>query len=284
VPGCFGKLPFWPEYLQENVSYPSSRALVDWIHEGRAESGLFSLGDGAGEPEPPQETSSLRLLYGRPGSMELVAGVIRPSSDQGGLRTFPFLVFTHLPRRQFGRHYGLLPLALAPVWDALDEAWDGLASVASRDAFKEMVASLRLPPPVAVREARADYRSRQRQQPGGLSREGGGALVERLACSMPQVLDGVRSGTLRVELPVAKDLGVACLDTSFWIDLINSQFRFRRVEPAVFLDEGPVQPDRKVFLTLSPLVQGAGTHPGRPRHLRRQVSTCVRRCARTPPC
>jgi hypothetical protein len=250
--GCYGKLPFWPEYLRENVSYPSSRGLVSWIHDGRGEA---TLGGGGREVPAPAETARLRLLHGEAGSSEIVAGVIRPSSDQGGLRRFPFLVLTHIPRRLYGRSYSLLPLALAPVWDALDHAWDTLASVASRDAFREVLSSLRVPAPAPSREVEALYRSRQKEQLGGLMGRADGATVERLEANMPELLGRIRRGAepFRVELPVSDDLEAACLDTSFWADLINRQFRLRRVEPSAFLDERPRQAERKVLLALPPL-------------------------------
>ena len=40
TPGAYGKLPFWPEYLEVQVAHPSSRELKRWIHEGRHAAGL----------------------------------------------------------------------------------------------------------------------------------------------------------------------------------------------------------------------------------------------------
>jgi hypothetical protein len=252
--GCYGKLPFWPEYLKETVSYPSSRALVTWIHEGRGEA---SLGGGGGQvASPPEETARLRLLHGEVGSPEIVAGVIRPSADQGGLRKFPFMVLTHFPRRLYGgKSYSLLPLALAPVWEALDHAWDTLASVASRDAFREILSSLRIPSPAPPRETEESYRSHQKDKAGGFMGRGDGASAEQLAANMPELVAQIRrgAGALRVVLPVSSDLEAASLDTSFWADLINRQFMLRRVELSVFLDESPRQAERKVLLAHPPL-------------------------------
>jgi hypothetical protein len=275
--GCYGKLPFWPEYLKENVSFPSSRKLVAWIHEGRSEASLAESDD-PGQAEPPPERARLRLLYGEPGATEIVAGVIRPSADQGGLRKFPFMVLTHLPRRLFAGSYPLLPMALAPVWEALDEAWERLASVASREAFQEIAGSHRVPSPLPPREVEREYRARQQEKMAALLDRGDGASLEQLARNMPDLLGRIRKepGTFRVELPVSADPANACLDTSFWIDLLNAQFRFRRVEPAVFLDEDPGTRDRKVLLVLAPLaaadypavMNGGVGHPGilRPAH------------------
>jgi len=172
------------------------------------------------------------------------------------LRKFPFLVLTHIPRRLYGgKSYSLLPLALAPVWDALDHAWETLASVAGRDAFREVLSSLRIPPPAPSRETEEIYRSHQKDKLGGLIGRADGASAERLAANMPELVAQIRrgAGALRVVLPVSGDLEAACLDTSFWADLINHQFMLRRVELSVFLDESPRQTERKVLLAHSPL-------------------------------
>jgi type VI secretion system ImpM family protein len=115
---CFGKLPFWREYLTGGAVHPTSRALRDWLHRGKEALGLENGEEGV---KDEVFNARLRVLIGLPGSKELLAGVIRPSNDAGG-RHFPFAVFTHFPRKLYGKHYSLLPLALVPVREALGDA------------------------------------------------------------------------------------------------------------------------------------------------------------------
>lgn len=245
--GCFGKLPCYGDFLEGNLMYPTSRALKEWVLEGREAVGLESQ---VVETARPKETSRRRFLYGLPGSMELVAGVIRPSADQGGRRSFPFMVFAHFPRRQYGRYYGLLPLALAPVWDALDDAWDSLANVATKAAFQEVVASTLIPPPAAVGEVRTSYEGLQ-QEPAEKTLSRHDSSLDALLRNLPDLFRELRKGSngegLRLELPASADPAGACFEASFWIDLLNRQFMWRRFEPGVFLTEGGAEKNAQVL-------------------------------------
>lgn len=242
--GCFGKLPCYGDFLEGSVFYPTSRALKEWILEGRKAVGLGGDETESGQRKEPKETSRRRFLYGLPGSVELVAGVIRPSTDQGERRTFPFMVFVHFPRRLYGKHYSLLPMALSPVWEALDDAWDNLANVATKAAFQEVVASTLIPPPAPVGEVRATYTGLQQETAGKtFGREG--ASLEGLLRSLPDVFRQLRKGRdgegLRLELPVSGDPAGACFEAAFWIDLLNRQFLWRRFEPGAFLTDGSAE-------------------------------------------
>jgi len=247
--GCYGKLPCWREFLEENVSYPSSRALKKWMHEGREESNLGAEETGG---EKVLERAHQRFLFSLPGSVELVAGVIRPSTDQGGLRKFPFAVFTHFPRRLYGKQYALLPLALSPVWDALDDAWESLSNVASRTAFRELLASTKVPGPAPVDEVRRQYEEMQGEDAGRLFRQEDGASLRRLTEMMPGTIAELKKkggeGGLKLELPVSRDRESACFDAAFWIELLNRQFLWRRFEPSVFLGRVPDRTDCCVLM------------------------------------
>ncbi len=262
--GCFGKLPFWREYLEANLDYPTAREFRRWLRESRAEahdSGEIAVA--AGDPAAPSprsrtsvsETVSRRFLFGTPGSVDLMAGVIRPSTDEGGLRSFPFMVFAHFPRRTFGRHYALAPLALAPVWDALEEAWESLSEVTHIEAFREMVGSTLIPSPVPPEDVKGDYLARQQETFRKMFEGRAGATVDALLENLPGILQKLRSrpGDVRVEFPVSADREGACYDASFWVDLINHQFLLKRFEPSVFLEDGGKRADRNVVLAFGPL-------------------------------
>jgi len=271
--GCFGKLPCYEDFLRGTVLYPTSQGLQDWILAGRETLGMESE---VVETARPKETLSRRFLYGAPGSAELVAGVIRPSTDRGGHRSFPFMVYAHLPRRLYGRSYALLPLALGPVWDALDDAWDTLSNVATRAAFEEVVGATLIPGPMPVAEAEASYQVLQHED---VRRMFGGDDDTRIEClrrNMPAVLRLLRKGPeeIRLELPISGGRAPACSDVTFWIDLLNHQFMFRRFEPSVFLEEqGPEKKSRVLLVfgilkaTDYPLIlgcRGAGEEVSRP--------------------
>jgi len=176
--------------------------------------------------------------------------VIRPSSDIGGKRQFPFTVFVHVPRRNWSRSYALLPLALNPVWDALDDLWDSLATAASERAFREILAAARVPAPIPPGEAKAIYDAGQGEVAARVFDAELGTSVEALRTNLPDLLRSLKSRPqdMRVELPAGADHEAASYDTAFWIDLFNRQFFWKRFEPTIFLGGAPRQADRTVFL------------------------------------
>lgn len=246
--GCFGKLPIWPEYMEAGTSYPSARAFKQWLHGGREHAGLE---DPEGGRVDTEVRAHLRLLIGLPGSTELLVGVLRPSKDQGG-RSFPFSVFSLIPRKLYGKHYPLLPLALSPVWDVLEDAWDSLAAVATKGAFEEMLESLEVPHPAPLNEVKAVYQGRQRESTGPLLEREDGASLARALRNLPAFLKRLRKGSdsagLLAELPVAREPDGACFDASVWIDLVNRQFRLKRFDPLVFLDASREPAERRLLL------------------------------------
>ncbi len=237
--GCFGKLPFWPEYLEEELSFASSRWLKSWIHRGRE---LVQLERDEGAPAVT-ESRQHRFLLAAPGAPELLAGVIGPSSDLGSRRAFPFALFAHLPKRRYLRHYPLLPLALAPVWEALEDGWRTLAEVPSEGAFRETLAGLQAPLPADGGALRGDYEAGLLETAERVFDErSDGAAWERLVGGMPEVLARIKAGadarTALVELPISGGTSEACLDAAVWLDLLNRQFWLKRLEPSVFLAGG----------------------------------------------
>ena len=257
---CYGKLPFWPEYLQHGASYPSSRVLRDWLHQGRMESGLDSA-EGAGVPD---ETRSRRFVYGEPKSLEVLAGVVRPSRDQGDLRAFPFAVFVHIPRRFFGRHHFLIPLCLEPVWEALEDAWDALSSCAERDSFEEVLKEHRVPGPPAPSALRASFDAGLRQASDRLFEGRPEVGIEALASGFPPALRAVRDvsngGSVAVAFPVSSSCEDRAFDAAFWMDLLAHQFFWRRVDPWLFLDAKRAAAEPEALLVVGELE--AGLYPG----------------------
>jgi type VI secretion system ImpM family protein len=252
--GCFGKLPFSPEYLNVHADLPTSRRFRSWLEEGRKAALLDS---GADQLKERERGAHRWFLFGLPGSAELLAGVVRASADAGGRREFPFAVFAHVPRRLYHRHYALVPLALRPTWEALDQAWTTLSAVAGEHAFRELVSDTRVPVPDPLRETESHYLSRHGESTADLFQRGDGANLSSFSAQFPTAVTavkrGVGAGAPRVELPVSFELGTACFETSFWLDLLNHQFLWKKFEPAVFLEGARGARDRKVLLLFEDL-------------------------------
>jgi type VI secretion system ImpM family protein len=251
--GCFGKLPFWPEYLEARVNFETSNGLKQWLHLGREDA---RMADESGGGKDAERSTPLRILLSMSGSPDLLAAVLRPSKGRGG-RHFPFAVFVHFPRKAYGKHFPLIPMALSGVWEELEDAWEALASLASHDAFTEMLQSLEVQPPTPLRDVRNAYEAQMREQASGLFEGGDGESLATLVSSMPDVIGRLKqkgNGGTALQLPVAGDLTDACFDASVWIDLFNRQFRLRRLDPCVFVDAGTDGSSRKAVLKFGPLV------------------------------
>lgn len=245
---CYGKLPFWPEYLEVGLVSPGARALKDWLHRGAEQARLDASGPVGG---PGPDVRRRFFLFGVPGGGELIAGLIAPSADQGGLRSFPFALVAQFPRRDFGRQYALAPLALAQTWGALEECRRVVAAAPDRDAFVERLAGCRAPRPLPREAVRGFFDAWLAERAEGLLAAEDGAALARLDRAMPQVVAAVGRGEapLPLVLPAGTSLEQAAFAASFWLSLLNADLFWRRFTPAVFID-APLEdgPRRATFV------------------------------------
>ena len=250
---CFGKLPFWPEFLEVDVTEPTARHLKRWLHGGREYAGLQS--EEENPPDLPIQ-AHVRCLIELSGVGELLAGVVLPSTDRGG-RHFPFAVFTHFSRRVYGRQYALLTLAMAPIWDALEDAWQQVHLASNEEEFRERLGAVEVPHPAVREQVRAVHRRMVRDDAERLFGRENGTDAALLSEHMPDVVARLRrlgsSEGLGLVLPVSEDLEEACFDAGWWIELVNRQFRLKRFEPSVFIDGRPGLRDRRAVLKFGPV-------------------------------
>ncbi len=251
--GCFGKLPFWREYLEGGTRTVASRALRVWLRAGRELLVLENAGEDDYAVADTALEAHLRVLMSLPDSQDLLVGVIRASRDAGG-RHAPFIVFASLARKLYGRHYALLPSALGGVWEALADAWETLHEVPSRAGFDEACASIEIPAPVDVKQARGGYQGRHLDNAGAVFDE---ESLEEFRSNMPGIFASIKKNGGRdvcVGLPAAGDVAEAAFNASLWIDLVNRQFRLRRYDPSVMFDAREGLERRQVYLKYGPLV------------------------------
>lgn len=269
-PGCYGKLPFWPEFLDAEGGNASARFLREWIHRGRDHNGYGRIHEGT----EITETRRRRFLFALPGLKELLAGTIGPSADLERRRGFPFAVFVALPRAVFGKHLYLAPLALAGAFEDLEDLWAALAAASNRPAFDQAMAGFRIRGPLPGEEVRLHYRAGLQHEIESLLDGQDGIDLSTLAGRLQHFLEEIRAGggpSAVFELPVGRELGQACFDLSFWIDLINRPLFWSAVEPSVFLDPRPGVGSRTALLVPRapsaadyPVVMGGAPGPGTP--------------------
>jgi len=225
--GCYGKLPFWPEYIEHLATTPAASAFKRWIEAGRAEASLEQAGE-------VRERARLRFLMTNPSSPESLVGVMRPSQD-AARRSHPFAVFIRLPRRDHAGRFAALALGLAPIWEALDDAWEALAGSPSPGVFSDLRRSFAIPPPRPLPELVAELKAGLGDRAGSILAGGGQG---RVATTLAALAAGARDPAERVRppvlVPVSEDARRACRDLAFWIDLVDRQFMWRRPEPTIF--------------------------------------------------
>ena len=77
--GCFGKLPFWREYLEAGTRSPASRELREWLRQGR-EMHVLESSSGDQQVTDLAFPAHLRVLLSLPGVDELLRVVRRSSA------------------------------------------------------------------------------------------------------------------------------------------------------------------------------------------------------------
>ena len=88
---AFGKLPVYKDFISVGLTDDVSREFRDWLSNGFSRH--WSSRDDCRSAEIPLHAFLLRL----PESRKMAVGALWGSSDQGGLRKFPFALFTILP-------------------------------------------------------------------------------------------------------------------------------------------------------------------------------------------
>jgi len=250
--GCFGKAPCDREYLEHNVSFGSTRKLRSWIREGFKLARLAEDGKGRNDY---REAGTRGFLIGRPDVDEWIVGVLGPSTDSEP-RENVLTVFTHLSRRTYSKGYFALPIAVASVWNALDDTRRHLLELQTVDDFKEYMRANRVPAPALPAQSQADYKARQKDDVQRVFEREDGARLDRLQSNLRDVVDRIRdkaTTSLAVEFPVSRDIDDAAFDAAFWIHLVNAQFTWRKKWPAVFMDLQPGNRDRSVVLAFGDL-------------------------------
>ncbi|MGE5717286.1 MAG: type VI secretion system-associated protein TagF, partial [Acidobacteriota bacterium] len=88
---AFGKLPVYKDFISAGLTDDVSREFRDWLSNGFSRH--WSSRDDCRSTEIPLHAFLLRL----PESRKMAVGALWGSTDQGGLRKFPFALFTVLP-------------------------------------------------------------------------------------------------------------------------------------------------------------------------------------------
>ena len=102
VCGYYGKLPVSPEFLRLHAAGPELRELDEWFERGVQ---YAKAKAGSEWPTLLAQADIWNFLFVPEGNGRVVCGAVFASRDQAG-RSFPFLTFLLLERRDFLRFPG----------------------------------------------------------------------------------------------------------------------------------------------------------------------------------
>ena len=130
---AFGKLPVYKDFISAGLTDDASREFRDWLSDGFSK--VWSARDDCRSAEIPLHA----FLLGLPESRKVAAGALWGSTDQGGLRKFPFALFTILPAGKPASSV-LTALDYLPVFEsrarAIRRKYDAAGSLA--DVYQEL--------------------------------------------------------------------------------------------------------------------------------------------------
>lgn len=88
----YGKLPIYKDFISSGLTEEGAKDFRDWLGNG------FSRRWAVSEEYTGAEIPFHTFLFALPGGKRSVAGALWGSHDEGGLRQFPFTVFSVLPQ------------------------------------------------------------------------------------------------------------------------------------------------------------------------------------------
>ncbi len=160
---AFGKLPVYKDFISAGLTDDASREFRDWLSNGFSRH--WSTRDDFRSAEIALHAFLLRL----PESRKMAAGALWGSTDQGGLRKFPFALFTILPAAKPSASV-LTALDYLPVFESrareIRRKYDAGGTLAA--VYQELRgARIEIPvrPQKQIRERLADALARSRVGP-----------------------------------------------------------------------------------------------------------------------
>lgn len=138
----FGKLPIYQDFVRIDRVTDGTGYFIDWLDH--AFGYRWSDLDDRGETV----AGLVRLLLVPESGPTCVIAAIRDSTDQGGLRRFPFAALVELPKRSINISSPGFIAGLTPVWSELEKLLDRTGDVGTISEFYDEFRNLALFPEV----------------------------------------------------------------------------------------------------------------------------------------
>jgi type VI secretion system protein ImpM len=223
VSGYYGKLPVSPEFLRLHAAGPELRELDEWFQRGvqyaKAQAGSEWLSLVA-------NADIWNFFFVPEGNGRVVCGAVFPSHDQAG-RSFPFLTFLLLERRDLPATPWLIPLRCGPFLIKTRQFLQQLRADLDWNAFRARVESLPIEfdSDAAIEAGFEDYLSHtttkefwNRMCVATDPPEHDGFGQERIIQLRPAGEQSGEGATCGRKLPLLKGHATETYDLPFWLD------------------------------------------------------------------
>lgn len=218
----YGKLPIAKDYLRIGASEGAGLALRDWMDR--------TFSQPAGGAGPPSLAGPMAFVLGGAADAPLL-GVIRPSSDTGGLRPFPFATFVEHRRKTLLQDLESGAGRALAIWDELERAFT--EHVQHRDAQSFLTAmrgrSLDLERIAAQRAETVDFTAWRQ----ALEAEPNQNALDKLLTALRALGRQSYDGPLR--LPIVRGMASVAQGHAWWLALRDCGLAARDTPPTVFL-------------------------------------------------
>lgn len=126
----YGKLPIYKDYIQVGCNEKRTAEFKHWLEEAFGQP--YEIFDGRTVPiEKPH-----KIIFSLSDGKSLVIATIWPSTDEGGLRKFPFSTFAVLPRSMFDGQ------SLIELWPALQSVWSQFTNLYEQAKSQQDITAL----------------------------------------------------------------------------------------------------------------------------------------------
>lgn len=239
---CYGKLPIYKDYISLEVGKGAGEAFKEWLDKG--------FGTDWGESGGQHATLSHphRILFAPENQKDIAIATIWSSSDEGGLRKFPFAFFVSLPKKTVTQLGDRSITRLTPIWEQLESQYlslDGIPGITEfYDSFRK--SSVNMP----MQDDSGDSGDAASQRDAITVRQiGAGLFGENFQAGWANILNRLgdaiaygrktagKGGGMALRLPLAASVDVP-LQIEMWLQFVNNNLGGKMNTPTVLFPQG----------------------------------------------
>lgn len=234
---AYGKLTLYKDYINLQVNDGPAAAFKKWMDQAFGMT-FEEFGGRAVTLDYPS-----RIVWHLPAAKAYAVGVIWPSTDEGGLRKFPFCFFTVISKGTLaGRPIAEGLALLVPIWKFAERAYEEARALSNIEAFYTAFGDRKIETEPEAQDS-ADGISREEWMTGMMPADGAG-FSHRLTANVSNLIGGARTlaeqgAALAVRLPLSRALPVAP-QVCIWERAFRDNLKNCDLWPSMILPSDPM--------------------------------------------